>query len=540
MKYVTRTFLGLLLVVVFTILWAYHGCSNKSCKNIKSFVENYNFWSDPGLIWKKEVNGKSVFYSKDRVAKKLRKLLSPDCRIISKLRGGKTTIATREEFIDRLTKAPFISMIEQSILNGPIIEEKDGHAVAKMTVGFRTDRVFEVAECRLIIDAEGGNFMISEIQYAFREPKENETQSAFQEPHENEMHGFQDSDRKIPYNSKEGLGARYLGGGNFELSHPSFSPDGKKIVFSSLRHKSAEVYIVDIDGSNLTRLTDTPYWEINPSFTPDGKSILFTSDKEDYAGEPYLINLDGSNYRRLVRDYSAVAEAVYSPDGTKVAFTVQHGDSRDICIMRYDGSGTRCLLQSNRENSSLVFSPDGENIYFKQKWYDYSKKPSLCEEIFSITTGSGVLNQLTNNCQMKTPVAAANDRILFVLIDVKYNNELWMVKIDGTAQESILYGRGNAVYTDTKLLPNSNSIIFVDDVQKPFVYNLCLKELFGNEEVQQLTGIEEYVRSEPGISPDGKHIVYIGEPKGKFKYGKGNIRILSIDTGEIKTIGRNY
>ena len=60
---------------------------------------------------------------------------------------------------------------------------------------------------------------------------------------------------------------------------PSWSPDGKKIVFYSTRDGNREIYIMNSDGSNQTNISNNPSFDIAPSWSPDGKKITFTSSR---------------------------------------------------------------------------------------------------------------------------------------------------------------------------------------------------------------------------------------------------------------------
>ena len=69
---------------------------------------------------------------------------------------------------------------------------------------------------------------------------------------------------------------------------PSWSPDGKRIVFSSGRDGNREIYVMDADGRNQLNLTNSPQGDYSPSWSPDGERIVFSS-----AREIYVMDADG-------------------------------------------------------------------------------------------------------------------------------------------------------------------------------------------------------------------------------------------------------
>lgn len=152
---------------------------------------------------------------------------------------------------------------------------------------------------------------------------------------------------------------------------PSWSPDGQKIVFVSLRDGNWEIYVMDRDGRNQHNLTNNPGdqrtgvdWE--PSWSPDGSQIAFTSFR-DGNGEIYVMNPDGANLRKLTS--SPVPRGSYqptwSPDGSKIAFSSwKNGISIDIYIMNSDGSDVRNLTNHPSEDRYLAWSPDGQKMAF--------------------------------------------------------------------------------------------------------------------------------------------------------------------------------
>ena len=80
--------------------------------------------------------------------------------------------------------------------------------------------------------------------------------------------------------------------------HPSWSPDGKRIVFSSEMDGSWNIYVMDTDGRNQQKLTNTRRGNWHPSWSPDGKRIVFSSEM-DGSWNIYVMDTDGRNQQKL-------------------------------------------------------------------------------------------------------------------------------------------------------------------------------------------------------------------------------------------------
>ena len=74
---------------------------------------------------------------------------------------------------------------------------------------------------------------------------------------------------------RDGIRAKVYGRGEAVNSGPNFSPDGGRIAFSTTRDGNAEVYVMNVDGSGLTRLSHNGAIDINPVFSPTGNEIAF-------------------------------------------------------------------------------------------------------------------------------------------------------------------------------------------------------------------------------------------------------------------------
>jgi Tol biopolymer transport system component/subtilisin family serine protease len=113
------------------------------------------------------------------------------------------------------------------------------------------------------------------------------------------------------YNKLTGNGLRLSNAGD---SRPRYSPDASKIVFQSTRDGQSEIYVMNADGSEQTRLTNNSASDTAPAWSPDGTKILFTSLR-DGTGNPalYVMNADGSNPVRVTAGSDGVWRTAPTP-----------------------------------------------------------------------------------------------------------------------------------------------------------------------------------------------------------------------------------
>ena len=146
------------------------------------------------------------------------------------------------------------------------------------------------------------------------------------------------------------------------------SPLWGKIVFYSERDGNHEIYKMDSDGSDATRLTHQPASDRAPAWSPNGQQIVFDSDR-DGNEEVYVMDADGSNQRRLTRHPGLDGYPDWSPDGSQIAFDSTRGSKErnqeiDIFVMDADGGNVRQVTRLGFA-SRPKWSPDGKRIAFE-------------------------------------------------------------------------------------------------------------------------------------------------------------------------------
>jgi TolB protein len=193
----------------------------------------------------------------------------------------------------------------------------------------------------------------------------------------------------VMQNPTKSVGTNYL---------PVFSPDGKQIAFMSGRDGNPEIYAMNVDGSNLRRLTNSPVGESSPTWSPSGSQIAFTSDRSGKAQIYVMNSADGSGVRRLTVNESEADRPTWSPPPfNEIAYSASTGPGYDIKVLEVSTGQIRQLTFGEGSNEGPAWAPGGRHVAFT------STRAGGRTQVFTMGRDGRGLRQITREGNNQTP-----------------------------------------------------------------------------------------------------------------------------------------
>ncbi len=170
-------------------------------------------------------------------------------------------------------------------------------------------------------------------------------------------------------------------------AEPTVSPNGDLIVFTSLRSGDLELYTMKIDGSDVKQITSDLGYDGGAFFSPDGTQLIFRSSRpttedeiSDYKTllkqglvtptemELYICNIDGSELRKLTDLGSANWAPFFHPSGEKIIFSSNHTSEKgfpfNLYMINVDGTGLEQVTYDGIFDAFPMFSRSGDYLLF--------------------------------------------------------------------------------------------------------------------------------------------------------------------------------
>jgi Tol biopolymer transport system component len=160
-----------------------------------------------------------------------------------------------------------------------------------------------------------------------------------------------------------------------------------------------DIFEANPDGSNLRRLTTTMGYDAEGSYSPDGKKIVFTSQRDDDL-EIYVMNADGTGAQRITNSKGYDGGPFFSPDGKSIIYRGDHrSDDKmnlQLRIVNADGSADRALTDNPIFNWCPFWHPSGKAVIFTQTDHEaWSKGSKPNYDLFLITPAGTELTRVT-------------------------------------------------------------------------------------------------------------------------------------------------
>ena len=286
---------------------------------------------------------------------------------------------------------------------------------------------------------------------------------------------------------------------------PAFSPDGNRIAFASVRNNNLDIYVMNADGSNQTRLTTNGSDDYDPAFSPDGSRIAFTSTRNGNY-EIYVMNANGSNETRLTNNAAFDGASVFSPDGSRIAFLSFRNGNGEIYAMNSDGTNQTRLTNDPADDYGATFSPDGSQIVF-------ASTRDGNAEIYSMSADGTNQTRLTINPATDAEPSFSPDgsRVAFDS-NRDGNYEIYSMNADGTDQTRL---------TSVPAFDSSPAFRPVSQEKIVFTsfrdgnYEIYIMNSDGSNQTRLTNNAAN--DGSPSLSPDGSRIAFLSDRNGNFE-----------------------
>jgi RHS repeat-associated protein len=275
----------------------------------------------------------------------------------------------------------------------------------------------------------------------------------------------------------------------FDVLIPPMPQSGNaKIVFTSNRDGLTQIYAMNADGSNQTRLTNSAGNDDSPRWSPNGAKIVFQSDRDHpdtgYM-DIYVMNADGSGQTRLTSDANDDSMATWSPDGTKIAFqSMRNGINYQVYSMNSDGSNQVCLTNTSSSDGEPSWSPNGTGIAFASdrdhagvdSVYVMNSNGSGQQRLtFSASTsedtqpawsrdGSRIAFVSTRDSVVETWQETDDDGNVITKSKLDINKEIYVMNANGFGQTRLTNDLGND--DEPSWSPDGTKIVFRSDRER--------------------------------------------------------------------------
>jgi len=281
-----------------------------------------------------------------------------------------------------------------------------------------------------------------------------------------------------------------------------FRASGKQRRYSWDYDEQMDIFSARRDGTHLRRLTDAPGYDAEASYSPDGKQIVFCSLRSaypanrlsaeqqkrfetdpSYFGEIYIMNADGSGQKRLTYTGGYDGGPFFSPDGQRIIWRrfEENGAVADVYTMKTDGSDVRQLTRFGSMSWAPFFHPSGRYFIFTSNKLGFSNfELYICDSDgtrepvrVTYTDGFDGLPVFSPDGQRLCWSSSRTSDGKTQLWMAKWNHEAALATLKGAPERqstSLQVGENRTAATGESLEQGLRSEIAVDDLRKEVGY----------------------------------------------------------------------
>jgi len=226
----------------------------------------------------------------------------------------------------------------------------------------------------------------------------------------------------------DGANETRLTGDRSIVVSPRWSHDAEALTYTSYRSGNPDVYLLNMNTAQRKVLIAYPGINLSPSWLPSGEQMVFSSTKTGDA-EIYTMRPDGGGLKRLTFSDANDLSPSWAPSGRQIAFTSDRGGSPQIYVMDADGSNVRRLTFSGVYNTSPAWSPKGDRVAYACR--NDEKRLKIC---LIDAAGQGMA-QITDNGSYddESPSWAPSGQDIVFASNRMGKGQIFSIHADGTS-----------------------------------------------------------------------------------------------------------